>query len=78
MKTFKCNENFSVFGVTFANIDEFLKYVNSGEAKDGIYVGADSKAYLCFDSSDYAYEDRRYWNFVFAMSKDDLKKRWHC
>lgn len=75
MKTFKYNENFSVCGVTFANIDELLKYVNSGEAKDGIYVGADSKAYPCFDSSDYAYEDRRYWNFVFAMSKADLKKK---
>lgn len=75
MKTFKYNENFSVCGVTFANIDELLKYVNSGEAKDGIYVGADSMSYPCFDSSDYAYEDRRYWNFVFAMSKTELERK---
>lgn len=75
MKTFKCNESISVCGVSFANIDELLRYALSGEAKDGIYVGTDSEAYPCFDSSDSAYEDRRYWNFVFAMSKADLDRK---
>ena len=75
MKTLKCDEKFSVCGVTFVNIMEMLHYVASGEAKDGIYVGADSELYPCFDSHDDAYETRRYWNFVFAMSKADLAKK---
>lgn len=75
MKTFKCNKNFTVCGVTFANINELINYAKSGEAKEGVYVGADSEAYPCFDSSDYAYEDRRYWNFVFAMSRAELERK---
>ena len=32
----------------------------------GLYVGLIYEPYPCFDASDYAYENRRYWNFFFS------------
>lgn len=32
----------------------------------GLYVGLVYEPYPCFDSSDYGYEDRKYWNFFFS------------
>ena len=40
--------------------------------KCGVYVGEDSRLYPCFDSSDYAYENRRYMNLVFAKKQEEL------
>ena len=35
----------------------------------------DSEHYPCFDSSDYAYENRYYCNFIFSRDKDELVKK---
>lgn len=88
MKIEKVNQKatVTVFGVPFQGIDEIKKYANSGEPKDGVYVGEDWQGYPCFDSDDYANENRYYSNFVFAKSKDLLtiklavlkKKKWSC
>lgn len=75
MKKLNYNEKIQVCGVTFDGIDEIIRYGKNKEAKNGVYVGIDSKLYPCFDSSDYAYENRYYWNFVFAMSKVELEHK---
>lgn len=76
----------TVFGVTFHGVDELRDYANRGEPKGGVYVGEDWQRYPCFDSEDYAYENRYYSNFVFALSKEMLatkmealkKMEWSC
>ncbi len=69
------NERVIVYGVTFHGAADLLKYALSREPKEGVYVRQDSKGYPCFDSSDYAYEDRSYWNFVFARSAEEADER---
>lgn len=64
-----------IFDVKFNGIEEIKEYALKGVPKDGVYVGQDSKRYPCFDSSDYAYEDRNYWNFVFSKSREELEKK---
>ena len=39
---------------------EAISYALKGEPKEGVYVGVISERYPCFDSHDYAYENRRY------------------
>lgn len=65
----------TVYGVPFHGVDEIIKYALKGTPKDGVYVGEDSQDYPCFDSYDYATENRRYWNFIFAQSESELAKR---
>ena len=43
--------------------------------ENGVYVGKDAKLYPCFDSEDYASEDRFFWNIVFARSKEELDRK---
>lgn len=62
----------TILGVEFQDVDEIIQYAQAHKPKDGVWVGADSESYPCFDSSDYAYEDRSYWNFVFARSKQEM------
>lgn len=69
------NKTIKVFGVTFHGIEEVIEYARKGIPKEGVYVGKDFERYPCFDSSDYAYENRYYWNFVFAQSEEELKKK---
>ncbi|WP_455586337.1 hypothetical protein [Bacteroides sp.] len=69
------NRNITVYGVTFHGFSDLKKYALSGYPKEGIYVGEDSEPYPCFDSSDYAFENRSYWNFVFAKSKEELDEK---
>ena len=75
MKTIKNTNSFDVLGVIFENIQEAIFYAIKEMAKNGIYVGKDAKRYPCFDSEDYASEDRFFWNIVFARSKEDLDRK---
>lgn len=69
------NGNITVYGVTFHGFSDLKTYALSGRPKEKVYVGEDSKSYPCFDSSDYAFENRCYWNFVFARSKGELESK---
>ena len=69
------NKTIKVLGTKFHGIDEVIEYARKGIPNKGVYVGEDSERYPCFDSSDYVYEKRRYWNFVFAQSSEELKKK---
>ena len=64
-----------IYGVEFYGVEELLKYATNKESKGGVYVELDSELYPCFDSSDYAYEDRYYCNFVFGRSKEEVMKK---
>lgn len=75
MKIKKYTDPIHVLGVTFKNINEVIDYALEGVAKDGVYVGKDAELYPCFDSEDYASEDRFFWNIVFARSKEDLDRK---
>ena len=75
MKTIKNTNSFYVLGVKFENIQEGILYAIKGWAKNGVYVGKDAKLYPCFDSEDYASEDRFFWNIVFARSKEELDRK---
>ena len=66
MKTIDRNGKIAVPGATFKGINDVIKHAVSSKAKNGVYVGEDSMAYPCFDDEDYANENRRFWNFVFA------------
>lgn len=69
------NRKIIVFGVSFSGVDEIMMYARKNEPKEGVFVGVDSQAYPCFDSSDYAYENRRFWNFIFAKTQAELNDR---
>ena len=69
------NRKIIVYGVTFHGFPDLKKYALSEHPKDGVYVGEDSESYPCFDSLDYAFENRYYWNFVFAKSKEELESK---
>ena len=75
MKTIKNTNSFYVLGVKFENIQEAIFYAIKEMTKNGIYVGKDAKRYPCFDSEDYASEDRFFWNIVFARSKEELDRK---
>lgn len=53
-------------------MQEAIAYAIEGLTKNGVYVGKDTELYPCFDSEDYASEDRYFWNIVFASSKEEL------
>lgn len=75
MKRYKSNEKIEVLGTTFNGVKEVWKHAISGEPNNGVYVAEDSEHYPCFDSSDYAYENRYYCNFIFSRDKDELVKK---
>ena len=75
MKTIKSTQPFYVLGVKFENVPEAILYAIKGLAKNGVYVGKDGEIYPCFDSEDYASEDRFFWNIVFAISKEELNRK---
>ncbi len=75
MKEFKYNEKIQICGATFSSVHDIIHCAVKHIAKNGVYVGEDSEGYPCFDSEDYANEDRRYWNFVFAKSREELDKK---
>lgn len=75
MKTVNNNSQIHAFGVSFKNISEAIAYALEGKPKEGVYVGEDSQRYPCFDSEDYATENRYYWNLVFATSQEELDEK---
>ena len=75
MKTIKNTNSFYVLGVQFENIQEAIEYAIKGLDKNGVFVGHDTELYPCFDSEDYASEDRFFWNIVFARSKEELDRK---
>lgn len=75
MKTIRNTDKIRVLGVTFKDIHEAITYAQEGKPKKGVYVGVISERYPCFDSHDYAYDHRRYWNIIFAKSEVDLKSK---
>lgn len=75
MKTIKNTDKIRVFGVTFKDIHEAISYAQKEKPKKGVYVGVISERYPCFDSHDYAYDHRRYWNIIFAKSKKELNSK---
>ena len=62
-----------VYGVCFSGVSELKKVALSGNPKNAVYVGVQMERYPCFDSFDYAYENRYYTHFVFARSKEELE-----
>ena len=75
MKTIRNTDKIRVLGVTFKDIHEAITYAQNGKTKKGVYVGVVSERYPCFDSHDYAYDHRHYWNIVFAKSEEDLNSK---
>lgn len=65
----------TVYGVPFLGVEELAYYFLEGKPKEGVYVGGERKAYPCFDSEDWQYENRFYWNFVFARDPEELKAK---
>lgn len=63
-----------VYGVVFHGVEELVRWVNR-ESKEGVFVSANTEAYPCFDSCDYASEDRSYWNFFFAKDPEELQRK---
>lgn len=75
MKTVNYDEKIEVLGVVFNGVRDIISHALDGKPKDGVYVGEDSERYPCFDSDDYASENRYYWNFVFAGSAAELEAK---
>ena len=75
MKTIRNTDKIRVLGVTFKDIHEAITYAQEGKPKKGVYVGVISERYPCFDSHDYAYDHRRYWNIIFAKSEVELNSK---
>lgn len=72
MKTFHYNQEIKILGATFHGVQDIIRCALKQIVRDGVYVDCDYESYPCFDSSDYASEDRHYWNFVFATSLQEL------
>lgn len=62
-------------GVSFKGVKDMICHAIDNVPKDGVFVGIDAKRYPCFDSSDYAYENRYYTNLVFAKSQEELDEK---
>lgn len=75
MKAYKNNKAIEVMGVLFKGVKDMICHAIDNVSKDGVYVGIDDQRYPCFDSDDYAYEDRYYTNLVFANSQEELDEK---
>lgn len=75
VKEIGCTDALQVWGTTFHGVEELMQYARSEQPKDGVWVGEDSERYPCFDSSDYATENRYYHNFVFASTRAELEDK---
>lgn len=68
-------QRLQIYGVTFNGIQEIKRIAFGSGYYKGVYVEVDSQLYPCFDSWDYANESRRYCNFIFAKSKDEVQSK---
>lgn len=65
----------TVYGIPFLGVEELAYRFMEGKPKEGVYVGGEREAYPCCDSEDWQYENRFYWNFVFARAPEELKAK---
>ena len=65
----------SICGVVFEGIDAIKDYWRNQTDGSQPYIIERSLRFPCFDSSDYAYENRYFWNFLICHSKQDAEKK---
>ena len=65
----------SIYGVRFSGRDEMIKYAQSGQPKEGLYVGIKEQRFPCFDIHDYVHENRYTCSLVFAFDKHELQQK---
>ena len=65
----------SVLGVVFEGIDAIKDYWRNQTDSSQPYIIERSQRFPCFDSSDYAYENRYFWNFLICHSKQEADKK---
>jgi hypothetical protein len=64
-----------VDGVVFEGIDAIKEYWRIQTDSSQPYIIERSQRFPCFDSSDYAYENRYFWNFLISRSKQEADKK---
>ena len=65
----------SIYGVVFEGIDAIKDYWRDQMDSSQPYIIERSQRFPCFDSSDYAYENRYFWNFLICQSKLEADKK---
>lgn len=65
----------SVNGVVFEGINDIKDYWRRQTDTSHPYIVERSQRFPCFDSSDYAYENRYFWNFLFCHSKKEAERK---
>lgn len=70
-----CYSRIKIYDVVFDGFPEIRKYAFSHNPKDNVYVGSNIKRHPIFDIFDYRYDDRFYWNIVFAQSHEELEMK---
>lgn len=58
--------------IEFHGLNDIINHING---TNNIYIGSDTQRYPCFDSYDALYEDRKYQNYYFADSQQQLDDR---
>lgn len=61
----------SVGGMVFEGIEGIMDYVRTQTEGSSPYIVERSQRFPCFDSSDYAYENRYFRNFLICHSKQE-------
>ena len=65
----------SICGVAFEGIDAIKDYWRNQTDSSQPYIIERSHRFPCFDASDYAYENRFFWNFLICHSKQEADKK---
>lgn len=65
----------TICGVVLEGIDSIKDYWRNQTDSSQPYIIERSQRFPCFDSSDYAYENRYFWNFLICHSKQDADKK---
>lgn len=69
-----CNEKLCLNGKSYKGIEDIKKQWRNQKSENRTIIAAYDQ-FPCFDSSDYANEDRSYWNFWFCDSVNYEKKQ---
>ena len=65
----------SICGVVFEGIDAIKDYWRNQTDGSKPYIIERSQRFPCFDASDYAYENRFFWNLLICHSKQEADKK---
>lgn len=65
----------SIFGKIFEGIETIKDYWRNQTDSSRPYIIERSERFPCFDSSDYAYENRYFWNFLICRSKREADRK---